>query len=180
MYVSAASLKQEYLSLSQVQQKTLNLASIINKATALTSVCQKCKKEVKSSTVLENDPETIVVGLVHDSSVQDNVANKQDIQLYLNLMSNPLHLSGLFDSRSASTNETYKLSAIVSYYGKHFNSFSRMHLKDQQDQWCSFDDSVFHVLGADFAQVISKCESGRLLPFLLWFSKEKPQQPQQQ
>ena len=60
----------------------------------------------------------------------------------------------------------YRLRSMVCYYGEHYHAFVHV-----DGCWLMFDDAASNVVGA-WADVVRKCQLGRIQPSVLFFQAE--------
>ena len=65
----------------------------------------------------------------------------------------------------------YRLRSMACYYGRHYFACVLLPGAKQQPRWVLVDDARLSVVGS-WAEMLRKCEEGRIQPSVLLYSRE--------
>eukprot|EP00729_Bicosta_minor_P022627 gene22626-32817_t len=119
--------------------------------------------------LLENNIETVLKAPAADRDC-GAVSLEEDAYCHLNGPWSELYTPELRvdEAFACQASTPYKLLSLVCYYGKHYACFVH---DDKTGSWTYFDDSIVREIGNTWADVLTKCESGRWQPQLLVYHR---------
>ena len=125
--------------------------------------CQRdgCRSKVSPSMNLLNAPAVLAFGM----SWTSGSPSVDTIKSVLRGLQPELRVEEVFTCQAS---KPYTLLSLVCYYGKHYACFVH---DDKTGMWTYFDDSIVREVGNTWADVLTKCESGRWQPQLLVYHR---------
>lgn len=125
--------------------------------------CQRdgCKSKVAPTMNVLNNPAVLAFGM----SWTSGNPSVDTIKGVLRGLQPELRVDEAFACQASTP---YKLLSLVCYYGKHYACFVH---DDKTGSWTYFDDSIVREIGNTWADVLTKCESGRWQPQLLVYHR---------
>ncbi|XP_019848851.1 PREDICTED: uncharacterized protein LOC100633619 isoform X1 [Amphimedon queenslandica] len=165
-YVSTIVIKDENERLGSTEpdqyffERTLRMAAESDASSY--SPCKICTCRVKLRRMLLSNPDVLCIGMIWDSSSP----TVPYIMSVLNSIGLKIRLSRIFDRVSGTGSLEFNLTAMITYYGRHYTTFS-YHTK--QHSWIYFDDARVRKVG-DWNEVKKECRKAHYQPLLLIYT----------
>ncbi|KAL4450740.1 hypothetical protein ABPG77_001096 [Micractinium sp. CCAP 211/92] len=123
-----------------------------------------CNRSVPVVTWLEAAPRVFSLQIAW----QSNTESPQDIAATLAAVDERLDLSEVYRVDVRAGTHRYRLRSMVCYYGQHYQALV---LVPEAGGWLVFDDTRVALVGG-WAEVLRKCEAGRIQPSVLFYEAE--------
>ena len=132
--------------------------------------CPNVQNQVEKH--LLNIPGVIAFGLVWPTATPE----VRDIMETLEIIQPEISLEELFLlSSKEQADASYRFRGMICYYGKHYNAYF---YNESAKQWIVFDDATVKQVGANWSDVLTRCQRGHFHPSVLFYEKNESKDSQ--